>query len=180
MRNCLRRARPVVAQGCATEAYAASAKAKAIAYSSTDSRSPSDTKSRRGGSAIAQNSGGITSARPGQDRCLTNKATSERILPVPATRCAGNPARVTNCRGRNNLSTVTSVGSRRLVTSGISVDEFCLDSALHAERPRSYGRYRPHVFLKARMQRRRGAGQGLCEFGAGRAIFILLQPKVKF
>jgi hypothetical protein len=166
MRNCLRRARPVVARGCATETYAASAKAKAIAYSSTDSRSQSDTKSRRGGNAIAQNSGRITSARPGQDRCLTNKATTERTRP-----CLQLVARAAR-RGlqivmvETDLSTATSVGSRRLVTSGISVDELRLDSALRTERPRSYGGYRPYIFLKARMQRRRGAGQGLRQSGA--------------
>jgi hypothetical protein len=107
-------------------------------------------------------------------RCADNAGPLENVsictVPASATRCAASPARVTN------VAVATDLAGSKL--QGISGHEFCIDSALHAERPRSYGRYWPYVFLEARMQRGWGAGQGLCESGAGGAIFILLQPKV--
>jgi hypothetical protein len=74
MKNCPLRARPAGAQGCAKEAYAASARVKAIACSSTAVRSRSDRKSRRGGSRIIrQIDRGILLTQPGRKRDRTNK-----------------------------------------------------------------------------------------------------------
>jgi hypothetical protein len=80
MKDCPHRATPVVALGCATEAYAANAKAKATACSSTDSRSQSDRKSRGGGRPIGRPSNhGLLFAT----RRDTNKRQAAWPLNVP-------------------------------------------------------------------------------------------------
>ena len=54
MKNCQRRARPVVVRDCDTGLYAASAREKAIAYLSTDTRPQCNSKGRSDGNARAQ------------------------------------------------------------------------------------------------------------------------------